>query len=107
MPDTLQWRELVNVIRDREGMPLELYDQYDAIMRDWTAPLGLTLDRATLEGAVWGISFVLAMTAVRQVQQFGVLALEHSEPTAEQLTQGIALVQYLLVQRIDALEAEQ
>ena len=26
---------------------------------------------------------------------------------AAQLTQGIALVQYLLVQRIDALEAEQ
>jgi hypothetical protein len=104
MPDTLQWRDLVNTIRGRDIMPVEQHDQYDAIMRDWAAPLGFTLDRSTLEGGLWGIMMALTMTGFFQIQEEGIVG---DEPSARQLARGIALTQYLLVKRIDALEPEQ
>jgi hypothetical protein len=104
MPDTLQWQELVNTIRGRDVMSVQQHDQFDAIMRDWAAPLGITLDRSTLEGALWGIMFALTMTGFMQIQEEGIVG---AEPSARQLARGIALTQYLVVKRIDALEPEQ
>lgn len=102
MPDTASWR-LVTGEQHRPPPPLDVatLDQMDALMEECARVLGRTLDRQTIEGAIFGIS------AARYVQHhaYGHERDEELGPDFErEMTIALTLVRWLLVERLHRME---
>lgn len=102
MPDNPTWEALVDE-KARKAPPLSVaaLDQVDAVLDECARGLGFTLtDRATVEAAIMGVS--AAYFVQSRIGKCG--PNDESPEFARELILTVALVHWLLVERLHRLE---
>ena len=98
MPGTFAWQMLMAAAHDRVGEPpLAAVDQLNATMRDFAERMGFTLDRPTLEAALFGMALAIGI---------GTMFDDSPDDTLsdENVALGFRIARYLVIERIDELE---
>jgi hypothetical protein len=97
MPGTFAWQLLMAAAHDRNGEPpTAAVDQLDATLRDFAVRMGFTLDRPTLEAALFGMALAIG---------YGTLFDDSPDDTVsdENVALGLRIGRYILVERIDGM----
>jgi hypothetical protein len=103
MPDTLKWLQLVDAAHDwDEEPPAEAVAALDTTMQEFADVLGLTLDRHTLEGAVWTFAAIASIACLFEESQ---RPDGDGVPSHENTALAVQTARYLVVKRLDALGA--
>lgn len=106
MPDTKEWNALLDAAHDwPKEMEPGTYASLDNATAGFAETLGITLDRPTLEAALFCISNIIGLAWMCEASERGakaVLALnDDTEPSRENQILAFKSMRYLIVKRLD------
>lgn len=106
MPDTKEWDELFDAAHDwNVEMEPDTYASLDSATAGFAETLGITLDRPTLEAALFCISNIVGIAWMCEASERGaatVLALnDDTEPSPENQILAFKSMRYVIVKRLD------